>query len=55
MIFEKFKITEETQIRIEKYFLVVSITARGRRPKDVFDTKTGNISLSGLSSDLNGK
>ncbi len=36
----------------EKYFVEVSKTARGRRPRDVFETETKHFSV---RTDLNGK
>ena len=40
------------EVRIEKYFVEVSKTARGRRPRDVFETETKYFSI---RTDLNGK
>ena len=38
------------EVRIEKYFVEVSKTARGRRPRDVFETETKYFSI---RTDLN--
>ena len=40
------------EVRIEKYFVEVSKTVRGRRPRDVFETETKYFSI---WTDLNGK
>ena len=40
------------EVRIEKYFVEVSKTARDRRTRDVFGTKT---KYSFIRTDLNGK
>jgi hypothetical protein len=40
------------EVRIEKYFVEVSKTARGRRPRDVFETETRYFSI---RTDLKGK
>jgi hypothetical protein len=40
------------EVRIEKYFVEVSKTARGRRQRDVFETETKYFSI---RTDLNGK
>jgi hypothetical protein len=40
------------EVQIEKYFVEVSKTARGRRPRDVFETETKYFSI---RTDLNGK
>ena len=40
------------EVRIEKYFVEVSKTARGRRPRDVFETETKYFSI---RTDRNGK
>ena len=40
------------EVRIEKYFVEVSKMARGRRPRDVFETETKHFSI---RTDLNGK
>ena len=40
------------EVRIEKYFVEVSKTARGRRPRDVFETETKYFSI---RTDLNDK
>jgi hypothetical protein len=39
------------EVRIEKYFVEVSKTAQGRRPRDVFETETKYFSI---RTDLNG-
>ena len=40
------------EVRIAKYFVEVSKTARGQRPRDVFETETKYFSI---RTDLNGK
>ena len=51
-LFKKYMLFTRWEVRIEKYFVEVSKTARGRRPRDVFETETKYFSI---RTDLNGK
>jgi hypothetical protein len=50
-VYKVYKVTG-WEVRIEKYFVEVSKTDRGRRPRDVFETETKYFSI---RTDLNGK